>query len=35
VRTLDPRATVASYVSATGDDAHVAPLEGCARGLGF
>jgi len=32
VRTLDPRATVASYMSATGDDAHVAPLEGCARG---
>jgi hypothetical protein len=26
VRTLDPRATVASYISATGDDAHVAPL---------
>ena len=26
MRTLDPRATVASYISATGDDAHVAPL---------
>jgi len=33
VRTLDPRATVASYISATGDDAQVTPLEGCARGF--
>jgi len=29
---FDPRATVASYMSATGDDAHVDPLEGCACG---
>jgi hypothetical protein len=31
--TLDPRATVTSYMSATGDDAHVALLEECARGF--
>jgi len=31
-RTLDPRTTIAPYISATGDDAHVAPLEVCARG---
>jgi hypothetical protein len=31
LRTLDPRTTVVPYISSTGDDAHVAPLEGCAR----
>jgi hypothetical protein len=34
MRRLDPRATLIPYLSATDDDNHVAPLEGCA-GLAF